>query len=75
MSPEEAFAYANRAITYTFLEEDTKASKDVARAVELGFDPGTHEGSDRAGVESAVAPSADFPSYVCPRGLLIDMPS
>ena len=38
LDPRFAQAYANRAIAHTLLGEDVAAQKDIARAVEMGFD-------------------------------------
>lgn len=35
---QNAFAYANRALTYTLLGKDIEAQKDIDRAVELDID-------------------------------------
>ncbi len=37
LNPQDADAYANRAIAYTLLGKDAEANRDVDRAVELGF--------------------------------------
>lgn len=37
--PHQPLAYAGRAMSYTLLSQDEEAQKDMAKAIELGFDP------------------------------------
>ena len=46
LSPQDAKAYAGRALVHTLLGEDTKVEQDIRRAVGLGF--------DRASVEEMI---------------------
>ncbi len=38
--PQQPLAYAGRAMSYTLLSQDEEAQRDMAKAIELGFDPG-----------------------------------
>ena len=37
LDPQRAFAYRNRALTYTLLGKEVEARQDIERAVELGL--------------------------------------
>ncbi len=43
LDPQLAFAFANRALAYTYLGRDLEAQRDTKRGIELGLDRGILE--------------------------------